>query len=79
MAIDLVQIRTNAKAKEDENLRFRQFLKSRCKLDPALAVYRKSGLRSRAELSAFFLEDLLLPQSMENPPFRSETGRPKPA
>jgi hypothetical protein len=23
-------------------------------------VYRKSGLRSRAELSAFFLEDLLL-------------------
>jgi DNA-binding CsgD family transcriptional regulator len=29
----------------------------------ALAVYRKSGLRSRAELSAFFLEDLLLPVS----------------
>lgn len=27
----------------------------------AWAVYRKSGLRSRAELSAFFLEDLLLP------------------
>ncbi len=27
----------------------------------ALAIYRKSGLRSRAELSAFFLEDLLLP------------------
>ena len=27
----------------------------------ALAVYRKSSLRSRAELSAFFLEDLLLP------------------
>jgi DNA-binding CsgD family transcriptional regulator len=27
----------------------------------ALAVYRKSELRSRAELSAFFLEDLLLP------------------
>jgi DNA-binding CsgD family transcriptional regulator len=26
-----------------------------------LAVYRKSGLRNRAELSAFFLEDLLLP------------------
>jgi hypothetical protein len=24
-------------------------------------VYRKSGLRSRADLSAFFLEDLLLP------------------
>ena len=29
----------------------------------ALAVYRKSGLRGRAELSAFFLEDLLLPPS----------------
>ncbi|HWR14125.1 MAG TPA: helix-turn-helix transcriptional regulator [Terriglobales bacterium] len=29
----------------------------------ALAVYRKSGLRSRTELSAFFLEDLLLPIS----------------
>ena len=28
----------------------------------ALAVYRKSGLRNRAELSAFFLEDLLLPR-----------------
>jgi DNA-binding NarL/FixJ family response regulator len=27
----------------------------------ALALYRKSALRSRAELSAFFLEDLLLP------------------
>ena len=27
----------------------------------ALALYRKSSLRSRAELSAFFLEDLLLP------------------
>ena len=27
----------------------------------ALAVYRKSGLHSRAELSAFFLEDLFLP------------------
>ncbi len=27
----------------------------------ALALYRKSGLASRAELSAFFLEDLLLP------------------
>lgn len=27
----------------------------------SLAVYRKSGLKGRAELSAFFLEDLLLP------------------
>jgi DNA-binding CsgD family transcriptional regulator len=29
----------------------------------ALAVYRKAGLTGRAELSAFFLEDLLLPSS----------------
>jgi DNA-binding CsgD family transcriptional regulator len=29
----------------------------------AVAVYRKSGLAGRAELSAFFLEDLLLPAS----------------
>jgi DNA-binding NarL/FixJ family response regulator len=29
----------------------------------ALAIYRKSGLRNRSELSAFFLEDLLLPRS----------------
>jgi len=29
----------------------------------ALAIYRKSGLRNRADLSAFFLEDLLLPAS----------------
>jgi DNA-binding CsgD family transcriptional regulator len=29
----------------------------------AVAVYRKSGLSGRAELSAFFLEDLLLPSS----------------
>jgi DNA-binding CsgD family transcriptional regulator len=29
----------------------------------ALAIYRKAGLRSRSELSAFFLEDLLLPTS----------------
>lgn len=29
----------------------------------SVAVYRKSGLSGRAELSAFFLEDLLLPAS----------------
>jgi len=29
----------------------------------ALVVYRKSGLRNRADLSAFFLEDLLLPRA----------------
>jgi len=31
--------------------------------DQARAVYRKSGLSGRSELSAFFLEDLLLPRS----------------
>ncbi len=31
----------------------------------AVAVYRKSGLSGRAELSAFFLEDLLLPGSVD--------------
>ncbi len=29
----------------------------------ALALYRKAGLRNRSDLSAFFLEDLLLPRS----------------
>jgi len=32
----------------------------------ALAVYRKAGLRTRSELSAFFLEDLLLPASQRS-------------
>lgn len=31
----------------------------------ALVVYRKAGLSGRAELSAFFLEDLLLPPRMD--------------
>ena len=31
----------------------------------AVAVYRKSGVAGRAELSAFFLEDLLLPMDQE--------------
>jgi DNA-binding CsgD family transcriptional regulator len=31
----------------------------------AVSVYRKSGLAGRAELSAFFLEDLLLPMDYE--------------
>jgi DNA-binding NarL/FixJ family response regulator len=30
--------------------------------DQARAIYRKSGLTGRTELSAFFLEDLLLPR-----------------
>jgi DNA-binding CsgD family transcriptional regulator len=34
----------------------------------ALAVYRKAGLGGRAELSAFFLEDLLLPSAKPSPP-----------
>lgn len=34
MAFDLVQIRKQATAKEDENYRFRQFLKTKCHLDP---------------------------------------------
>ena len=29
----------------------------------AVAVYQKSGLNGRAELAAFFLEDILLPES----------------
>lgn len=33
----------------------------------AVAVYRKSGLDGRAELSAFFLEDLLLPTPEADP------------
>ena len=33
----------------------------------ALAVYRKAGLAGRAELSAFFLEDLLLPSTRSSP------------
>jgi DNA-binding CsgD family transcriptional regulator len=33
----------------------------------AVAVYRKSGLAGRAELAAFFLEDLLLPQDIAIP------------
>ena len=34
----------------------------------ALAVYRKAGLSGRAELAAFFLEDLLLPAPAAPPP-----------
>ena len=33
----------------------------------ALMVYRKSGLRNRSDLSAFFLEDLLLPRAAAEP------------
>ena len=34
----------------------------------ALAVYRKGGLSGRAELSAFFLEDLLVPEARGRSP-----------
>ncbi|HWY71740.1 MAG TPA: YkgJ family cysteine cluster protein [Terriglobales bacterium] len=34
MAFDLVQIRKLAEEKEDENYRFRQFLKTKCNLEP---------------------------------------------
>lgn len=34
MAVNLIQIRQQAQTKEDENLRFRQFLKTRCNLEP---------------------------------------------
>tara|TARA_R110002124_G_scaffold283325_1_gene459214 strand:+ start:102 stop:617 length:516 start_codon:yes stop_codon:yes gene_type:complete len=34
--------------------------------EQARALYKKSGLAGRAELSAFFLEDLLLPLSTDN-------------
>ncbi|HWZ42483.1 MAG TPA: YkgJ family cysteine cluster protein [Candidatus Saccharimonadales bacterium] len=34
MAFDLVQIRTLAQSKEDENWKFREFLKMRCNLEP---------------------------------------------
>jgi DNA-binding CsgD family transcriptional regulator len=39
----------------------------------AVAVYRKSGLAGRAQLSAFFLEDLLLP----DPSQTAETASPE--
>ncbi len=34
MAFDLIQIRTQAQNKEDENYKFRRFLKTKCHLDP---------------------------------------------
>jgi len=44
----------------------------------AVAVYRKSGLSGRAELSAFFLEDLLLPVDGEEGAPGSEETAPRP-
>src|SRR5215813_7669231 len=34
MGLDLVQIRTLAEKKEDENFQFRRFLKTQCNLEP---------------------------------------------
>ena len=50
-----------------KGLSHREVAKARATSEPtvrqqALGVYRKSGLRNRSELSAFFLEDLLLPR-----------------
>lgn len=42
----------------------------------AVSVYRKSGLSGRAELSAFFLEDLLLPAASAQP-IEGEAGDPR--
>jgi len=42
----------------------------------SVAVYRKSGLGGRAELSAFFLEDLLLPYDAADPT-RTDTQEPE--
>jgi len=42
----------------------------------AVSVYRKSGLSGRAELSAFFLEDLLLPAETHR--VASDEGKVKP-
>jgi DNA-binding CsgD family transcriptional regulator len=39
----------------------------------AVSVYRKSGVAGRAELSAFFFEDMLLPLETADPP---REGRP---
>jgi DNA-binding CsgD family transcriptional regulator len=41
----------------------------------SLAIYRKAGVAGRAELSAFFFEDMLLPKS----PRAAETSRPRGA
>jgi len=40
----------------------------------AVSVYRKSGLAGRAELSAFFFEDMLLPADISEPPARPSAG-----
>jgi hypothetical protein len=44
----------------------------------AVAVYRKSGLAGRAELAAYFMEDLLPPVNKLGPP-EKETDDVEPA
>lgn len=41
--------------------------------EQARAVYKKSGVAGRAELSAWFIEDLLLPQTSSSAPPRAPT------
>lgn len=40
----------------------------------ALAIYRKAGISSRAEMAAFFIEDLLLPRGRTARAMRGATG-----
>ena len=47
MAIDLVQIRELAERNEDENTRFRQFVKTECNLEPAEIDRRVFGTTRR--------------------------------
>jgi DNA-binding CsgD family transcriptional regulator len=46
--------------------------------EQARAVYRKAGLAGRSELSAFFLEDLLLPTADEAGPNAGQEARRDP-
>ena len=43
--------------------------------EQARSLYRKAGLSGRASLSAFFLEDLLVPQPADEPPAASDIPR----
>jgi DNA-binding CsgD family transcriptional regulator len=44
----------------------------------AVSVYRKSGLSGRAELAAFFFEDMLLPSSEAGVPSNAEPASARP-
>ena len=45
----------------------------------AVSVYRKSGLGGRAELAAFFLQDLMLPPAERRPPALASNASPERA